>query len=136
MPEPIYQSQAGKAGAAVMEPPVKAVPASQPQASKPLAPQAGLMQNAIIAGNIPQIVLHTISYALHTGSSDVHIEPEEKTVRVRFRIDGVLRHIVEYPLQIHPAVISRIKIMSNLKIDEQRVPQDGRTQVTTEDRRN
>ncbi len=95
-----------------------------------------LMQDAIIAGNIPQIVLYAISYALHMGASDVHIEPEEKTVRIRFRVDGVLRHIIEYPVNIHPAVISRIKIMSNLKIDEQRIPQDGRTQVTTDDNRN
>lgn len=98
--------------------------------------QGQLLENAIIAGNIPQIVLHAISHALNMNASDVHIEPEEKTIRIRFRIDGVLRHIVEYPKNIHPAVISRIKIMSNLKIDEQRIPQDGRTTVTTEDNRN
>lgn len=94
------------------------------------------LQNAIIAGNIPQIVMYAITLALQMGASDIHIEPEEKTVRIRLRIDGVLRHIVEYPTNIHPAVTSRVKIMSNLKIDEQRVPQDGRTQVTTEDGRN
>ena len=97
--------------------------------------QQQAMQKAIIAGNIPQMAMYMISYALHLNSSDIHIEPEEKTVRVRFRVDGVLRHIVEYPLNIHPAVVSRIKIISNLKIDEQRVPQDGRTKVTTEDGR-
>ncbi len=95
-----------------------------------------LLQNAIIAGNIPQIVMYAITLALQMGASDVHIEPEEKTVRIRLRIDGVLRHIVEYPNNIHPAVVSRVKIMSSLKIDEQRVPQDGRTQVTTDDGRN
>lgn len=93
------------------------------------------LQNAILAGNIPQIVMYTITLALIMGASDVHIEPEEKTVRIRLRIDGVLRLIVEYPNNIHPAVVSRVKIMSSLKIDEQRVPQDGRTQVTTEDSR-
>ncbi len=93
------------------------------------------LKNAILAGNIPQIVMYTIGHALSTGSSDIHIEPEEKTVRIRYRVDGMLRHIIEYPSNIHPAVISRVKIMSNLKIDEQRIPQDGRTQVTTEDRR-
>ena len=96
---------------------------------------AKALQDAIIAGNIPQIVMHAISYALHAGTSDIHIEPEEKTVRIRFRVDGVLRHVVEYPPTLHPAVVSRVKIMSNLKIDEQRIPQDGRTQVTTEDGR-
>lgn len=94
-----------------------------------------LLQEAILGGNVPQMVLNTISYALELRSSDIHIEPETFTVRIRYRIDGVLRQIVEYPLNIHPAVISRIKIMSNLKIDEQRIPQDGRCEVTTKDNR-
>ncbi len=94
-----------------------------------------LLQKAILGGNIPQLVLNTISYALDLRSSDIHIEPLENTVRVRYRVDGVCRKIVEYPTNIHPAVISRIKIMSNLKIDEQRIPQDGRSTVTTRDGR-
>lgn len=93
------------------------------------------LQEAILGGNIPQLVLNVISYALDLRSSDIHIEPLENTVRVRYRVDGVLRQIVEYPTNIHPAVISRIKIMSNLKIDEQRIPQDGRSNVTTKDGR-
>lgn len=93
------------------------------------------LQEAILAGNIPQMVLSTISYALDLRSSDIHIEPEENTVRIRYRVDGVLRQVVEYPHNIHPAVVSRIKIMSNLKIDEQRIPQDGRCNVTTKDGR-
>lgn len=93
------------------------------------------LQDAILSGNIPQMVLSTISYALDSRASDIHIEPEENTVRVRYRIDGVLKQIVEYPHNIHPAVVSRIKIMSNLKIDEQRIPQDGRCNVTTKDNR-
>src|SRR3989338_8498254 len=93
------------------------------------------LQNAIIAGNIPQIVMYAIGYALEMQASDIHVEPEEKTIRLRFRVDGVLRHVIEYPVNIHPAVTSRIKIISNLKIDEQRIPQDGRTQVVTEDRK-
>lgn len=98
-------------------------------------PKLKQLQDAILAGNIPQMVLNIISYALDLRSSDIHIEPETYTVRLRYRIDGVLRQIVEYPLNIHPAVISRIKIMSNLKIDEQRIPQDGRCEVTTKDNR-
>lgn len=93
------------------------------------------LQDAILSGNIPQMVLSTISYALDLRSSDIHIEPEENTVRIRYRVDGVLRQIVEYPHNIHPAVVSRIKIMSNLKIDEQRMPQDGRSTVSTKDGR-
>jgi type IV pilus assembly protein PilB len=98
-------------------------------------PKLQQLQDAILAGNIPQLVLNTISYALDLRSSDIHIEPEENTVRIRYRVDGVLRQIVEYPHNIHPAVISRIKIMSNLKIDEQRIPQDGRCAVTARDGR-
>ncbi len=93
------------------------------------------LQDSILAGNIPQMVMLIISYALDTRSSDIHIEPLENHVRLRYRVDGVLMQIVEYPNNLHPAVISRIKIMSNLKIDEQRVPQDGRADVTTKDGR-
>jgi type IV pilus assembly protein PilB len=126
------------------EVPVKAVPQEERQAPKKPESANGQkgaqlkqsLQNAIIAGNIPQIVMYGITLALQMNASDVHIEPEEKTVRLRLRIDGVLRHIVEYPRNIHPAIVSRVKIMSSLKIDEQRIPQDGRTQVTTEDGRN
>ena len=67
-----------------------------------------LLQEAILAGNIPQLVLNMISYALEVRASDIHIEPEQNTVRTRYRVDGVLRQIVEYPHNIHPAVISRI----------------------------
>ena len=98
-------------------------------------PKLELLQEAVLAGNIPQLVLNMISYAISIRSSDIHIEPHKNTVQVRYRVDGVLRRVVEYPLNIHPAVISRIKIMSNLKIDEQRIPQDGRCHVTTEDNR-
>lgn len=97
--------------------------------------QLKVLQNSIISGNIPQLVTSALSYAVNLRSSDVHIEPERNTIRIRYRIDGVLRQVVEYPTNIHPAVVSRVKIMANLKIDEQRVPQDGRAQVTTPDGR-
>lgn len=93
------------------------------------------LKEAIIAGNIPQLALMMISLALDMRASDIHIEPEEKLIRIRYRIDGSLQKIVEYPPNIHPAVVSRVKIMSNLKIDEQRIPQDGRCQVTSKDNR-
>ena len=89
------------------------------------------LQNAIVAGNIPKMVMEAVAHAIEMRSSDIHLEPLKNTVQMRFRIDGVLRRIVEYPPNIHPAVISRIKIMSNLRIDEQRIPQDGRASVTT-----
>lgn len=93
------------------------------------------LQQSILSGDIPALVLSAISYALDMRSSDIHIEPDEKQVRLRYRIDGVLREIIDYLPNLHPAVVSRIKILSNLKIDEQRIPQDGRAQVTTSDNR-
>lgn len=92
-----------------------------------------MLKNSILSSNVPQVVMYVISYALDRRSSDIHIEPLETTVRVRFRVDGVLTEIVEYPNTLHSAVVSRVKIMSNLKIDETRVPQDGRTNVTTKE---
>lgn len=99
------------------------------------SPKLEQLQNAIVAGNIPQLVMNAVAYAIEIRSSDIHMEPLKNTVQLRFRIDGVLRRIVEYPPNIHPAVVSRIKIMASLKIDEQRIPQDGRAQVTTQDGR-
>lgn len=98
-------------------------------------PHLTQLKESIIQGNIPQLVLSMISFALDSRASDIHTEPGTNFVRIRYRIDGVLREIVEYPTNIHPAMISRVKIMSNLKIDEQRIPQDGRTEVTTKDGR-
>jgi type IV pilus assembly protein PilB len=111
-------------------------PAKAPAAADPVTGDyLKQLQDSIIAGNIPQLVLGAMSHAVNVRSSDIHIEPADNTVRIRYRIDGVLRQVVEYPTNIHPAVVSRIKIMSNLKIDEQRIPQDGRAQVTTPDGR-
>ncbi|MFC1615507.1 ATPase, T2SS/T4P/T4SS family [Patescibacteria group bacterium] len=98
-------------------------------------PKLKQLQDSILSANVPQMVMISISYALDMETSDIHIEPLESHVRLRYRIDGVLQHIVEYPNNLHPAIVSRIKIMSNLKIDEQRIPQDGRADVTTKDGR-
>lgn len=109
----------------------KSVSVENPQTNEKLKQ----LKDCILSANIPQMVLIMISYALDLRSSDIHIEPLQGFVRIRYRVDGVLRHIVEYPSNLHPAVVSRIKIMSNLKIDEQRIPQDGRADVTTKDGR-
>lgn len=71
-----------------------------------------------------------LEYAVRSGASDVHIEPREGLVQVRYRIDGVLRETMTLPKNILTAVVSRIKILSSLKIDEHRVPQDGRFKFT------
>lgn len=70
-----------------------------------------------------------LEYAARNRASDVHIEPLEGSLRIRCRIDGVLREIMQLPKSIEPALVSRIKILSNLKIDEHRIPQDGQFDV-------
>ncbi len=70
-----------------------------------------------------------LEYAVKSRASDIHIEPLEATLKIRCRVDGVLREIMQLPKSIEPALVSRIKILSNLKIDEHRVPQDGQFTV-------
>lgn len=78
---------------------------------------------------VAQTVNLLIEYAIHSGASDIHIEPREEYVSIRYRIDGVLREANKLPKKIHGALVSRIKILSNLKIDERRAPQDGRFKI-------
>ena len=75
-----------------------------------------------------------LEYAAKSRASDVHIEPLEKSLKIRCRIDGVLREVMQLPKSIEPALVSRIKILSNLKIDEHRVPQDGQFAVRVSDK--
>jgi len=75
---------------------------------------------------VTKLVEVVISHAVEGKASDIHIEPMDKDYRVRFRVDGVLHVSLIFPLEIGPVVISRIKILANLKIDEKRKPQDGR----------
>lgn len=84
-----------------------------------------LVQDAPISRALNTI----LEYAVNSRASDIHIEPREKDLRIRFRIDGVLQETMKLPKNIEPALISRIKILSNLKIDEHRIPQDGSFQV-------
>lgn len=78
---------------------------------------------------IAQTVNLIIEYAIRSGASDIHIEPREDYVVVRYRVDGILREANKLPKKVHGALISRIKILSNLKIDERRAPQDGRFKI-------
>ncbi len=71
-----------------------------------------------------------LEYAVRARASDIHIEPLEAALKIRCRVDGVLREIMKLPKSIEPALISRIKILSNLKIDEHRIPQDGQFTVS------
>ena len=81
-----------------------------------------------MAGQSPVIkfVNYLISNAIREGASDIHIEPKDTYSKIRYRIDGVLFETTQAPLKMHPAVVSRIKIMANLDISERRLPQDGK----------
>lgn len=80
---------------------------------------------------VTKLVQVILSHAIEGGASDIHIEPLDKEYRVRFRVDGVLHISLILPKEIGPVVVSRIKILANLKIDEKRKPQDGRFRLTT-----
>ena len=84
---------------------------------------------------VVKLVYSILAQAVGEGASDVHLEPEEGELRVRFRVDGVLKEAAHVPKRMTGAVISRLKIMSELDIAEKRVPQDGRVSVSVEDRR-
>ncbi len=75
---------------------------------------------------VSNIITQLLDFAVKSRASDIHIEPEEDKTRVRYRIDGILHEKIILPRGVHDALISRIKILSNLKIEEKRLPQDGR----------
>ena len=75
-----------------------------------------------------------LEYAAKNRASDIHMEPMEKEFKIRCRIDGVLREIMRLPKSTEPALVSRVKILSNLKIDEHRIPQDGQFTVMVGDK--
>jgi len=93
-----------------------------------------MLEEVVKEGYVPKVVAAIINYALNKKVSDIHIEPQTKTLRVRCRVDGILIDIVKMPLSMHPPIVSRIKILSKLKIDETRIPQDGRFEVAFKDR--
>jgi len=90
--------------------------------------QANKMQTADDAPII-SLVNSLISQAIKDRASDIHIEPQDNILRIRFRIDGILRDIVSFPHYIHAAIVARIKIMGDMDLGEKRLPQDGRIQM-------
>jgi type IV pilus assembly protein PilB len=78
---------------------------------------------------VARIVSVIIRHAVEEKASDIHIEPMQKETRVRYRIDGLLRVSLVLPKSIHAAVVARIKVLSKLKLDETRIPQDGRIRL-------
>lgn len=84
-------------------------------------------------------IIKLVNYILYQAdkmsASDIHVEPEEKEVRVRFRVDGIMHQFMSLPKRVQGALSSRVKIMSNLNIAEKRVPQDGRIEIRVADKR-
>src|SRR6202021_3341142 len=93
---------------------------------------SGAAEVEVVSDDAPvvQVVDRILTQAMRDRASDVHIEPSEDYVRVRFRIDGALKEILQLPIAIGPGLVSRIKIMANMNIVERRRPQDGQLTAT------
>ncbi|MBX4205140.1 MAG: GspE/PulE family protein [Candidatus Doudnabacteria bacterium] len=101
----------------------------QEYADKSVAKTKTVEQTIVDEAPISKIVDVVLRHAIEGRASDIHVEPTEDDLRVRYRIDGVLHSSLILPKSVHSAIVSRIKILSNLKIDEQRLPQDGRFHI-------
>ncbi len=90
---------------------------------------------ANLAKDVPviRVVDTLLEYAIFEGASDIHIEPTEQAVVIRYRIDGILRDVMTLPHDLLEGIVARIKILSNLKLDEHRLPQDGRFKIENKD---
>src|SRR3989338_9142170 len=88
-----------------------------------------------LAEDLPiiRIVDTMMEYAIFEGASNIHIEPEEQQIDIRYRLDGILKSVMTLPKAVQSGVIARIKVLSNLKLDEHRLPQDGRFKIQTRD---
>lgn len=85
-------------------------------------------------GVIVKLVTNLIRLATLNNASDIHIEPDQDRIRIRFRIDGILREVESHPISLHEPLVARIKVLSNLDIAERRKPQDGRFQMTADEK--
>ena len=95
-----------------------------------LSRASGDIKSIVQDSPISRALSTILEYAVKARASDIHVEPLEKALKIRCRVDGVLREIMQLPKSIEPALVSRIKILSSLKIDEHRVPQDGQFTVS------
>jgi len=91
--------------------------------------QGDITDDTIRDAPVARIVSMILETAVKTGASDVHLEPGEEKSRLRYRVDGILEEKRTFPKEMHDSVTARIKILSNMKIDEKRVPQDGRFKI-------
>ncbi len=127
-----YQNLSGEVGEALSEYDTSSVSLDEVKEEEEKTPDA-----ATIKADAPvtKIVATILRYAVEGGASDIHVEPSPERTRVRFRMDGDLHTSLELPNKVHPAVVARIKILAQLRLDEKRKPQDGRFSATVEKRR-
>lgn len=104
----------------------KAAEVSQEEAK---AEEASDVKTIVQDSPISQALSKILEYAIKSRASDIHVEPLENALKIRCRVDGVLREVMQLPKSIEPALVSRVKILANLKIDEHRMPQDGQFAV-------
>lgn len=100
----------------------------------PKVESKGNLENLVQDAPITRALNAILDYAAQSKASDIHIEPREKELKIRYRVDGILQETMTLPKSIEPALISRIKILSNLRIDEHRIPQDGQFQISSSGR--
>lgn len=106
----------------------------QREAEKPTSGESATEQDISEDSPIAKTINLLLEYAIRSHASDVHIEPREDFVQVRYRIDGILKEVNRLPHNVLGPLVSRVKILANLKIDEKRVPQDGRFKITVSGR--
>lgn len=88
--------------------------------------EKGSIEDVIKGAPVSRMLSVIMRHAVEGGASDIHIEPVGNESRIRYRVDGVLRTSLSLPIYVHPALVSRVKVLANLKLDETRIPQDGR----------
>ncbi len=103
--------------------------AAQASQAEEKAEEANDVKTIVQDSPISQALSKILEYAIKSRASDIHVEPLENALKIRCRVDGVLREVMQLPKSIEPALVSRVKILANLKIDEHRVPQDGQFTV-------
>lgn len=131
-----YQNLSGEVGEALTE--FEGTVKEEEEEMKVASGKGGkLPETTDIKADAPvtKIVATILRYAVEGGASDIHVEPAPEKTRVRFRMDGDLHTSLELPAKVHQAVVARIKILSQLRLDEKRKPQDGRFSATVEGRR-
>jgi type IV pilus assembly protein PilB len=105
------------------------------QVVKEIADDVADLEKAGSESPVIRFVNYLIADAIKQGASDIHIEPKEKSLKVRYRIDGILFEAMNPPHTMHAAIVSRMKIMANLDISERRLPQDGRIRAVVHERK-